>query len=823
MSLVFALMAIPVSAALISGTAAAPTPTAPFTQCPAVGFNTSCSLLVNVTGGGTTVLQDTGATTAADPVPGTYDGSDDTLVGIINNSTAPLSQITLSSATEPIFGFDGDGICENPNATSGLPGLTGSDCNSTDTTGYGGPNSYFTNISADQMSGTVNFITPLAPGGSTYFSLEEQLSAADVTPVTVGGIEICKASVTGPLAVQGPFTFTVGDGVGSVTVNSGSCSPLIPVSGSSVSVTEASATWYSTSSIATGTGETPLTAGDGTTVGTYNLTSQEATVGLTAGQSDIVTFTNTIDPGFLKVCKLAATGSGLTSSTSYGFKVKSPLPVANDPNGVWNTTVTVPVGQCSSPIEVPAGTSTVTETGPNLYITNITASNAAGTAGLLVSPNYVAGTAGVVVNPGDVSTQTDVYFTNNVVAFKVCKTWDPTYLGNANSAVTDPVTTYPFTVVINGTTTTDNVAPGSCSVPVYYPAGTNVTVTEGIVPGTKVESITWPASNSSNLAGSALSETGSTTSGTGANAVTSAPSSADLNRTITLTLGTLDTSSATVPGNEADVTFTNRPADPGSLEICKSSVTGEFAVTGAYTFTLTPGPSSASVSETVNVGACVIVPGYAYNTNVTVAEQGLSATNLVAGITVAPPTVNQITSWVGGVPVYTATAESSTVGTASPSTGTVEVTIGEGNNTDVTYTDMDPPVGYGDSGNSGSGSSGVVTVTTPGPNGSTTTAISGSFASTIASGIATVVATSPTSVATNVPAVSGGITALTPSEKKALLKKDKRALVNLKSEIAKEQKLFSKSVGKKAVVASRKLAALKATERALNAQIKSLK
>jgi hypothetical protein len=489
---------------------------------------------------------------------------------------------------------------------------------------------------------------------------------------------------------------------------------------------------------------------------------------------------------------------------------------------VWNSTVTVPVGQCSSPIEVPAGTSTVTETGPNLYITDITATNAAGTAGLLASSNYVAGTAGVVVDPGDVSTQTDVWYTNNVVAFKVCKTWDPTYL-DANptgAAQTSPVTTYPFTVVIDGATTTDNVAPGSCSNPVYYPAGTNVTVTEGIVPGTKVESITWPASNSSNLAGSALSETGSTTSG----AVTSAPSSAVLNRTITITLGTLDTSSATVPGNEADVTFTNRPADPGSLEICKSSVTGTFAVTGAYNFTLTPGPSSASVSETVNVGNCVIVPGYAYNTSVTIAEQGLSATNLVAGITVAPATVNEITSWVGGVPVYTATGESSTVGAASLSTGTVDVLTGEGNNTDVTYTDMDPPVGFGDSGNSGSGnSSGVVTVTTPGPNGSTTTAISGSFASTIASGVATVVATSPTSVATNVPAVSGMTTALTPSEKRALLKKDKKALVTLKSEITREQKLFSRSVGRKAVAASKKLAALRATERALNAQIKSLK
>jgi len=621
------------------------------------------------------------------------------------------------------------------------------------------------------------------------------------------GIEICKASVTGPLAVQGPFTFTVSDGVGSVTVNSGSCSPLIAISGTpaTVTVTEASATWYAVSAIATGMGEPPLIASaTPLTSNTYNLAAQSADVGLVTGASAIVTFTNTIVPGYLKVCKNAAAGSGLTSATSYAFGVTSPLPTANDPLGAWNTTVTVPVGECSSPIEIPAGESTVTETGPNLYITNITASNAAGTAGLLDTYNYVAGTSGVTVNAGDVSTQTDVYYTNNVVAFKVCKAWDSSYLVGSPAGFTtalSPVTTYPFAVTINGTTTTDNVAPGSCSPAVYYPAGTKVAITEGIVAGTKVESIVSPASTSANAAGSALSVV---------------PGSAStLNRTETIILGTLDTSSATVPGNEADVTFTNRPALPGTLEVCKLSVTGAFAVTGSYTFTLTPGPSSASLSETVGVGSCVIVPGYAYNTNVTIAEQGLSATNLVAGISVLPSTVNEITSYVGGVPVYSATSEPAEI-SASTATGVSVVTIGEGDNTDVTYTDMDPPVGTV-VGNSGSG--GDVTVTNPG--GGTTTAISSTFATSIASGIATIVASSPTVVATNVPAVN--TKPLTAAQKRALLKKDNKALVNLKSEIVKEQKIFSSSRGSKAVAASKKLAALKATERALNAQIKLLK
>src|SRR5580658_10235810 len=193
-----------------SGASAAATPTPPFTECPAVGYNNTCSLLIDVTSSGDTILDDPGATTAADPVPGTYDGADDTLIGLINNSSVPLSQITLTSATEDIFGFDGDGICENPNDTSGLPGLTGADCNSTDTTTYGGPDAFFTNINTDQESGTVNFITPIAPGASTYFSLEEALTTTDIVPPTSLATSLSGGGKTGT-AISVPASTAVTD------------------------------------------------------------------------------------------------------------------------------------------------------------------------------------------------------------------------------------------------------------------------------------------------------------------------------------------------------------------------------------------------------------------------------------------------------------------------------------------------------------------------------------------------------------------------------------------------------------------------------------
>ena len=59
------------------------------------------------------------------PANGPYDGADDTLVGILNESSKPLYRIQLSAPSIPIFGFDGDGICTY--AKGGLVGGTGHD------------------------------------------------------------------------------------------------------------------------------------------------------------------------------------------------------------------------------------------------------------------------------------------------------------------------------------------------------------------------------------------------------------------------------------------------------------------------------------------------------------------------------------------------------------------------------------------------------------------------------------------------------------------------------------------------------------------------
>lgn len=125
--------------------------------CPAVGADTDCAIIITVTDSGATVSF-TGQ--------GPFDGIEDTLVGVVNKSKLPLRSLGLTSGST-IFGFDGDGL-----STYGIAS------NSMDSTGYGGPNAYFTKIDSSLKSGIVNFANPVAPnGGTAFFALEEALSA----------------------------------------------------------------------------------------------------------------------------------------------------------------------------------------------------------------------------------------------------------------------------------------------------------------------------------------------------------------------------------------------------------------------------------------------------------------------------------------------------------------------------------------------------------------------------------------------------------------------------------------------------------------------
>jgi hypothetical protein len=139
--------------------------------CPAIGANTNpgCGeqITFNADGSITTSIVVQPGSTATSAAP--YDSVEDTSIGIVDNSGHSISSIILSSSTQTIFGFDGDGI-----DNYGIVKLA----SNPDTTGYGGPDAFFTGIALNLMSGTVNFGTPIASGSSDFFSLEDQVNLA---------------------------------------------------------------------------------------------------------------------------------------------------------------------------------------------------------------------------------------------------------------------------------------------------------------------------------------------------------------------------------------------------------------------------------------------------------------------------------------------------------------------------------------------------------------------------------------------------------------------------------------------------------------------
>jgi hypothetical protein len=187
-------------AAAPDGTADAASPAAPpFTQCPAIGASSGCEILLVVNPDNTISVQ-------GDPSVGTYDGSDDTLVGIVNNSSSAIPAITVSGPGSGLAGFDGDGICTYAAggiSSGGGAGFSGdSYCDAQQLAGtspqdYSGPGNSFTLDPSSKDDVEVDFPgNGLVGGASSYFSLEGALTAAVVT-ARKGGIKPARYVVLG--------------------------------------------------------------------------------------------------------------------------------------------------------------------------------------------------------------------------------------------------------------------------------------------------------------------------------------------------------------------------------------------------------------------------------------------------------------------------------------------------------------------------------------------------------------------------------------------------------------------------------------------------
>jgi hypothetical protein len=143
-----------------------------------VGTATGCGALITVLAvDGTGKATAFTVTTLGNGNP--YDGTEDTLFGVQNNSGSALSSMVLTSPDTTfggIFNFDNDGPCGFGDVCPSVPEVYTK-------TGYEGPNNTFTGFNSQVIggvtygvppatSGTVTFTSPIPTGGNTWFALE---------------------------------------------------------------------------------------------------------------------------------------------------------------------------------------------------------------------------------------------------------------------------------------------------------------------------------------------------------------------------------------------------------------------------------------------------------------------------------------------------------------------------------------------------------------------------------------------------------------------------------------------------------------------------
>lgn len=138
-------------------------------QCPAVGADTTCGVVITVIQTGNAPCPPQGCASVSFTGQGPFDQVEDTLIGVVNNSNLPINSLVLQSSQIAFYFGDGDGLCAGyVPAPPGCP---------FGPTSYEGPGVSFSNISPDFTTGTVNFNPPIPIGGTAYFSLEESLTA----------------------------------------------------------------------------------------------------------------------------------------------------------------------------------------------------------------------------------------------------------------------------------------------------------------------------------------------------------------------------------------------------------------------------------------------------------------------------------------------------------------------------------------------------------------------------------------------------------------------------------------------------------------------
>ena len=144
-------------------------------QGPSSGSAADCNLIITFNADGSISTTGPG---------GNYEGNEDAMIGIVNNSRRTISSFVLSNPN--IFGFDGDGIDTYVDPADGFAGAGGitTDLSGLDGSGYGGPLVFFTGINGSNSMGTINIFGGLGTGASTFFSLEEPANLTALPVIT---------------------------------------------------------------------------------------------------------------------------------------------------------------------------------------------------------------------------------------------------------------------------------------------------------------------------------------------------------------------------------------------------------------------------------------------------------------------------------------------------------------------------------------------------------------------------------------------------------------------------------------------------------------
>lgn len=308
------------------------------------------------------------------------------------------------------------------------------------------------------------------PSGTT---VTDETIATFTNIVPPGTLKVCKISAN-PTLQGSMFTFTVNGGA-----------PFSIAAGTPTSPVCSSITRYPVGTVVQiAESPTPNVHVKGVKSNNSSLTSN-----LTAGTSSVtvmpghtvVTYNNAVNPipqtGYIEVCK-DASDSYVSGNFSFGITAPG-----------FTRTASVPVGECTPPIQIPAGNVNISETARSPYSLDRVSSIP---SSALVSQNDTNGTAVVSVPVSSTTAnETQVHFVNDtqMSQLKVCKALTANSSALAGQTFSFLIQEHFASTTGASTTQTLPVTAGSaggtlCSIlPNALPIGTVVTVSESIPSG----------------------------------------------------------------------------------------------------------------------------------------------------------------------------------------------------------------------------------------------------------------------------------------------------------------------------------------------------